>query len=210
MTARYRRRAGFTLLEVLIAMAITALVATLSFSSISAVLSSVAGWRASSERISALNRAWTIISRDIEQFVPRPVRDAYGETESALWGNSGRDSVLNFTRAGWHNPNQVPRSQLQRLRYRLADTVLWRDSYAVLDRTEQSEPQSVPLLSGVQEFTLAFLEPDLVLRGETLDTDGWPDRWDIEKQPPPQALEIRLLLDDWGELRWLYELPESP
>ncbi len=209
-TARISR--GFTLIEVLIAMAITALVAVLSYQSLSSVLNSVESLRDNGERVSELNRTWTVVSRDIRQFVPRPVRDEFGESESAMWGGSGADSALSLTRGGWYNPNQQLRSSLQRVRYRLEDDELWRESYTVLDRVGDSEPQRALLLEGVVSFELAFLSPQVTLRGAELDTDDWPDNWGLNASnsrlvDPPQALELRLELEDLGEVRWLYELP---
>jgi general secretion pathway protein J len=207
-----KRTNGFTLIEVLIAMSITALVATLSFSSLSAVLISVQSLQEQGERISEVNRAWTIVSRDLRQFALRPVRDQYGQAESALYGGAALDNSLSFTRTGWHNPNLRLRSELQRVRYRLEDSVLWRESYSVLDRSGESQLQRVALIQDVEEFELAFLGEGTEVRGEELDTEDWPDNWGANASSsgviaPPQALELRIALVDWGELRWLYDLP---
>lgn len=207
-----RTTRGFTLIEVLIAMAITALVATLSFSSLSAVLGSVEGLRAEGERISDVNRAWRIISRDLQQFTPRPVRDEFGAAQSALIAGPAQGQGLSFTRAGWHNPNQRLRSDLQRVHYYVEDDALWRESYLVLDRTAESEPQRVKLLDAVVDFQVRLLSPAVDWRGADADTDDWPDNWGINASDnaviaPPQGLELRLEMEDWGELRWLYDLP---
>ena len=209
-----KRAAGFTLIEVLIAMSITALVATLSFSSLTAVLSSVESLREHGERTSEMNRAWRIVSRDLRQFALRPVRDQFGEPESAMFGSAAVDKSLSFTRTGWHNPNLRLRSELQRVRYRLEDNSLWRESYFVLDRSGESQVQRVELISQVEDFEMAFLGAGTEVRGEELDTDTWPDRWGVNASSrnvvaPPQALELRLTLEDWGEVRWLYDLPGS-
>jgi general secretion pathway protein J len=207
-----KRRGGFTLIEVLIAMSITALVATLSFSSLSAVLSSVESLREHGQRTAEMNRAWTIVSRDLRQFTLRPVRDQFGEAESAMFGGAAVDNSLSFTRTGWHNPNLRLRSELQRIRYRLEDNILWRESYVVLDRSSESQVQRVELIRNVEEFEMAFLGAGTEVRGEELDTDKWPLSWGVNASnrnvvAPPQALELRLQLGDWGELRWLYDLP---
>lgn len=203
---------GFTLIEVLIALAVTALVAMLSFSSLSAVLNSVEVLRDRGQRISELNRAWTLISRDIHHFVARPVRDEYGELEAAMRGGAAVANGISFTRGGWHNPNQQLRSNLQRVYYILEDDVLWRESYATLDRAVETEPQRARLLTGVDDFQLAFLDQSIEVLGEELDTEDWHDSWGLSPGtsvavPPPQALEIVILLQDWGEVRWLYDLP---
>jgi general secretion pathway protein J len=207
-----KRAGGFTLIEVLIAMAITALVATLSFSSLSSVLSTVESLREHGERTAEMNRAWTIVSRDLRQFTQRPVRDQFGAAESAMFGGAAVGQSLSFTRTGWHNSNLRLRSELQRVRYRLEDNILWRESYFVLDRNSDSEAQRVELIRNVVDFEVAFLGASTEVRGEELDTENWPTNWGVNASnrnvvEPPQAVELRLELEDWGELRWLYDLP---
>ena len=85
------------------------------------------------------------------------MRDEFGEREPAMVGGPAARFALSFTRSGWHNPNAHPRSNLQRVNYRMEDEALWRDSYPVLDRAGDTEPQSVKLLDGVEYMELAFL-----------------------------------------------------
>ena len=211
------RQRGFTLIEVLIALSITAFVAALAYSSLSRAIDGVEGTRAIAERTSEINRAWTILSRDLRQFVPRPVRDEFGEEEPAMLGGPAARYLLSFTRAGWFNPNQLPRSSLQRVTYVLEEDALWRESWSVLDRAANSEPQRVQLLAGVQDVELAFLpgldQLEPAREGENLQTRNWPESWVADtSQPgtgiaPPVAVELRLQLEDLGEVRRLYVLP---
>jgi general secretion pathway protein J len=216
--ALHRQLQGFTLVEVLIALSITAFVSMIAYSSLSSVISGVESMRESTDRTYEINRAWMIISRDLRQFVPRPVRDEFGEEEPALSGGPVARFALSFTRAGWHNPNANPRSNLQRINYRIEDEALWRDSYTVLDRAGNTEPQSVLLLDGVEYMELAFLASLQGVQKESggsgLDTSDWVESWIVDDQAsaagaasPPVALEIRLQLDDWGEMRRMYALP---
>lgn len=208
---------GFTLVEVLIAMAITAFVSTIAYTSLSTVLSGAESTQQSAERSYQVNRALMILSRDIEHFVARPVQDEFGELEPAFQGGPAARFPLSFTRSGWHNPQGHPRSNLQRVNYRLEEDALWRDSYSVLDRAGDTSPQEVRLLDGVEGLELAFLGSlgnlQASSRSTELETRDWPESWvpDTATQgkplPPPQALEIRLQLSDWGELRRLYALP---
>ncbi len=209
---------GFTLIEVLIALSITAFVATVAYASLSAALSGVEGTRSVAERSYELNRALMILDRDLRQFVPRPIRDEFGDREPALTGGELARFPLSFTRAGWHNPGALARSQLQRVAYRVEDEALWRDSWAVLDRAGDSEEGSVLLLEGVEYLEIRFL-PDLRAleldsdRNEGgLDSESWPENWapvagSTDGLQPPVALELRLQLEDLGEIRRLYALP---
>jgi len=212
-----RVNAGFTLIEVLIALAITAFVAAVAYSSLSTALLAVESTRATAQRTYEMNRAWMIISRDLRQFVPRPVRDEFGQVEPAMAGGAAARFALSFTRGGWHNPNGLPRSNLQRVNYRVEDGALWRDTYPVLDRAPDTQPQQVRLLEGVEVLELVFLG-DLAAaerqgRGLTIDTRGWQASWVADTSAPdivllpPVALEVRLELEDIGELRRIYALP---
>ncbi len=210
---------GFTLVEVLIALAVTAVVATLAYSSLGAVINSVEGTRVSANRITELDRAWNIISRDLRHFVPRPVRDEFGELEPAMQGGPAARFLLSFTRSGWHNPNNQPRSELQRINYVLEDESLWRESYVVLDRAPNTEPRRVQLASGVQRMDMAFLNSLQELQvnrdGVTIDTRNWAESWvrlpggEGSTVSPPAALEITLELEELGEVTRIYELPSS-
>lgn len=212
-----KQPAGFTLVEVLIALAITAFVSTIAYTSLSTVLAGVESMREVSDRTYEVNRAWMIISRDLRQFVARPVRDEFGDQEPALAGGSAARFALSLTRSGWHNPNAQLRSNLQRVNYRIEDEALWRDAYPVLDRAGDTAPQSVVLLDQVEYLELAFLgslaEVQTQRGGINLDTRNWAENWVVDTArpdiglAPPAAVEIRLQLTDWGEMRRLYVLP---
>ncbi|MEP4147359.1 MAG: type II secretion system minor pseudopilin GspJ [Halioglobus sp.] len=211
------RTGGFTLVEVLIALAITAFVSAIAYTSFSTVLTGVESSQQTAERVYQVNRAWMMISRDLEQFVARPVRDEFGELEPALQGGIAARFPLSFTRGGWHNPVGHARSELQRVNYRIEGETLWRDSYPVLDRAGETITQEVALLEGVEELRVLFLEGsgsvDTVGSSSELDSRSWPESWVPDtSQPgsvlnPPLAVELRLQLSDWGEMRRIYALP---
>lgn len=209
--------AGFTLIEVLIALAITAFISALAYSSLSVALQAVESTRATAQRTYEIDRAWMIISRDLQQFVVRPIRDEFGQPEPAMVGGTAARFALSFTRTGWHNSIGSPRSSLQRINYRVEDGALWRDAYPVLDRAPDTQPQQVKLLEGVEVLELVFL-PALTDaqqdgREVALDTRSWQSNWVADTSvpgsdlPPPAALEFRLQLEDLGAMKRLYALP---
>jgi general secretion pathway protein J len=210
------RSRGFTLIEVLIALSITAFVATIAYTSLSSVISGVESTREAATKTYELDRALMIFSRDIRQFVARPIRDEFGQFEPALSGGLLARSMLSFTRSGWHNPRNHPRSNLQRINYLVEDDALWRESYLVLDRVGDTQPQRVKLLDGVQEMSVGFLgtygQVEAGNDGKILDSSNWAENWIVDTSTPglelkpPVAIEVRLLLEDWGEIRRLYEL----
>ena len=216
MTRTEQAARGVTLVEVLIALAITAFVAAVAYTSLSTVITGVESARAGAERTQAINRTFMLLSRDLRQFVERPVRDEFGDTEPALSGGEAARFALSFTRAGWHNPNGQPRSHLQRGNYRFQDQALWRESEPVLDRAGDTEGTSVQLLDDVDYLELAFLGSVDQLRlgrGTNVDTRQWPENWVVDTSdpdalpPPPVAIEVTLGLAYLGEITRLYVLP---
>ena len=208
--------AGFTLVEVLIAMAITVFVSVLSYQTLSTVLIGIESARAESERLHEISRAFTVLSRDIRQLTNRPVRDEFGQVASAVSGGELARHPLRLTRSGWHNSTGAPRSTLERVAYRLEEDRLLRLSYPVLDRTTAIEPTETVLIEGVELFELRFL-PSInaveVDRNQIIDRRFWQENWVADVGftdkliDPPAAIEVRVTLSDWGELERLYVMP---
>ena len=207
---------GFTLLEVLIAMAITAFVAAAAYRGLDTVIDGSRQLRASTQRSTELQRALAILDRDLRQFVDRPVRDEYGELQPGLSGGPLAWFPLSLTRAGWHNTQARPRSDLQRVNYYLEDGALWRAYYPVLDRVSNTPRFEVRLLDAVENLELRFLQDLDALRSSregVVDTQSWERNWLGDRSgsnlavAPPAALELRLTLRGQGELRRLYVLP---
>ena len=197
---------GFTLLELLVALAVFAIMATAAYSGLRNVLFTRAAVEEQSRRLAAVQLAVFRLGQDIEQAVPRGIRDEYGEPQAALLGGELADDRLTLTRAGWDNPLGQPRATLQRVAYRLRDGRLWRLHWGVLDRGGLLEPRETLLLERVREFRVRFL-----------DRDDWRDDWPppasdeagAKKDPDalPRAVEIGLTLEDWGEITRLLPLP---
>lgn len=212
-----RPERGFTLVEVLIALAITAFVAAAAYAGLAAAIDGVERSRAEAERHWELTRALQIIARDLRHFVPRPVRDEFGEPEPALTGGPAARFSLSFTRSGWHNPNAHPRSHLQRVNYVWEGDELWREHYPVLDRAGNTQAQRVRLLSGVTDLRWFFLDSidnlGAASRGVGINSRAWPESWIADPVqpgdtlPPPLAVELALELDGLGTLRSLHALP---
>lgn len=207
---------GFTLVEVLIAMAITAFVSVLSYQTLSTALAGIESARTESERLYEINRAFTVLSRDVRQMTNRPVRDEFGQMASAVTGGELARDPLRLTRSGWHNSTGAPRSTLQRVAYRLEEDKLLRLSYPVLDRTTAIEPTETVLIDGVEVFELRFLPSVNALevdRNQVIDRRFWQENWVADVGftdkiiDPPAAIEVRVILSDWGELERLYVMP---
>jgi len=207
---------GFTLVEVLVAMAITAFVAVAGYTSLTAVISGVDSLREESRRLNDINRTFQILGKDLHQLVNRSVYDEFGSRRSAFEGGELAPQMLSFTRAGWHNTVGLPRSTLQRVAYYLDEDQFVRATWPVLDTTGAIEPNELVLLSGVESIDvrlLTGLDQLEVDRNSQIDRRYWQENWvpDLSRPDalaePPLAVEIRFQILGWGELERLYVLP---
>lgn len=194
--ARSKCACGFTLLELVVALAIFALLGAIAYGGLQSVLVAQEQSSRATKRLGALQSAWNLMQRDIEQTVARSVRDNSGSTESSLAGGRSYEYALILTRGGRKNPLHQRRSSLQRIAYRLVNGNLVRTTWSVLDRAPDSTPDRDIILEHVQSFSLRFLDARREWQ-ETwprLGADGGVDA------SRPLAIKVTLQLQYWGEL----------
>ena len=208
--------AGFTLIEVLVAIAITALISAVAYGALSTALSGAESVRSAMLRSQDINQTLTLLSRDIRQVVNRSIVDEFDQRAPALNGGALSRYPLTLTRAGWHNSTGAPRSALQRVRWWIEDDVLWRAHFPVLDRTPGTEAIETAMLDDVERFEVRFLPTISDVksdRDDVIDDRNWRDNWMLDvsqpglELPTPAAIEIVLQLSRLGEIRRLYVLP---
>lgn len=194
------RSTGFTLLELLVAIAVFGLVAMLAYGGLASVLAAREETAAAAQRLHALQLTMLMLQRDLDQVVPRGIRDEYGDDRPALHGGT---DWIEFTRGGWFNPTEQARSQLQRVAYTLRERALLRAYWQVLDRAQDSAPQQTPLLEQVRALRVRFLDA----RRE------WHETWPPLAQgaataaaPLPLAVELTVELEQWGSITRLFRV----
>lgn len=212
--ARHRQagfnQAGFTLLELLIALAVFAIMAAMAYSGLASVLEAREEVDETLATIADLQGAIHRMQMDLEQAVPRSVRYAYGDPHPALRGLP--EQGIEFTRNGWRNPLSLPRSHLQRVAYRInEDGDLVRLSWLVLDRAQDSVPIERVLIEGVKDVEWRFLNEqrewvDVWPPGQAARASGAGSASEVM----PRAVELRLETEAWGELRYLFLIPGPP
>lgn len=204
MNTRLRHSGGFTLIEVLVAVAIFAVLSALSYGALSQIITSSEVLSARMERIQSIQRTMRILSQDFLQLSPRPVRDELGDGfGAALRTDFQSGFAVELTRAGWSNPMALPRGTLQRAAYRLEENELIRFHWRVLDRTFNNEVIAVSLLDDVESIAFLFMQEN----GEW--TEQWPPQGRqgaLGLRLRPRAVQVVITLVDEGELTRLIEV----
>ncbi len=217
MTRACTTSRGFTLLELLVALAIFGLLSVMSYSGLRTVLEQQSRAQESVDRLAELQKVYLLVQRDVEQAMPRIVRGEYGDELVAFGG----DTTLQLTRGGWRNPLDRPRSSLRRVAYAIENDKLTRYTWSVLDRAQDSVPLEQPLTEAVSSFKLRFMN----------DKNAWLNKWPVDNQAAgiqqvqpgepgepgetgrqplpkdlPHALEVTLEHEHYGQLVWLFRI----
>ena len=193
-------------MELLVALAIFAVVFSLAHGAIRAALEARERIGAQSARLGGLQRAMAVLERDLSQMIGRPIRDENGEPLPALYAPDNGEYLLEFTRAGWPNPAGARRGNLRRVAYAWEGKELLRLIWPVLDRAPDSRPSRSLLLSGVEGVEIRFLPGDNVWQA-TWPPGSWEGAASLGGSPSasggglPGAVEIILEVAGFGRIR---------
>jgi len=209
MMRRVLQHKGFTLLELLIAIAVFSVLAIMSYGTLSNVLNAQNQTRQTAQQLNRVQQALLHLERDILQTVVRPIRDEDGFERAAMLGEEYAEYRLEFTRTGRPNPNLAPRSYLQRIAYVVSqeeNNKLYRYVWPSLDRTYGVESQKLLLLDDVEEMLVRFYDN----QGE--EHLSWPPADSQQSDQNnltamPQAIKVVLKLKSMGEVWRLLEVP---
>lgn len=199
------KQQGFTLLELLIASIVFAIMAIMAYGGLDNVMDNSKSSQQALSRLQQLQQSISIINRDFSQLIPRAVRDEYGNAVPALSAGENIDNIIEFTRGGRSNPANLLRSTLVRVAYQFDDEKLVRLQWPQLDNAPGTEARKTTLIDNMEDVTVRFLDQNA----------EWQEEW-----PPLNtstgssggntaelvAIEIVLQLTDWGDIRRLYAM----
>lgn len=201
---RSKPSSGFTLIEVLVAMAVFGVLTILAYMSLGQTISGAEMLNERMDRLQAIQRTMRFLSNDLNTASPRPVRNELGDGYlPAVMVSAANNFALAVTHGSWSNPAGLPRSTQQRTVYLLEDGKLFRVYYIVLDATFSNEGISTEILDGVESLEFRLIQDN----GQS--TSEWPPleaQGSAADQTRPRAVEIILTLEGEGEIRRLIEV----
>jgi general secretion pathway protein J len=204
-----RAARGFTLLEVLIAIGITAVIGLGVWQVLSAIVQSRDRVDELAVQFEALQRTMLLLERDITQVVNRPARDIYGDYDFALTSREN-DFALLLTRQGWRNPLGIRRSSLQRVGWEYTGDSIRRRYWVSVDQGQEDESRDALMLENVTDFRIRFLDDQQTWR------DNWPDDDSMAGQTLgakpvvalPRGLEVIIEHERFGLLTRTFPMPD--
>ena len=155
----YRKQSGFTLLEMVIAIGIFAIIGAISYVTLNQFLQTREVLVERNGQIRNLQRSFSLLVRDIRYMTSRSIRDGLGDTISPLVvftpGEIGDGELFEFTTVvpsfgstHWH--------RLMRVSWGLHDNRIVRQTWAVLDRDFDSESIPIVLLDRVSSVEINY------------------------------------------------------
>ncbi|EGF7347832.1 type II secretion system protein GspJ [Escherichia coli] len=193
---------GFTLLEMLVAIAVFALLALMAQQVTNGVTRVNSAVAEHDQKLNLMQQTMSFLTHDLTQMMPRPVRGDRGQREPALLVGNGvlasESEGIRFVRSGVVNPlMHLPRSNLLTVGYRIHDGYLERLSWPVVDAAGSVKPTKQKLI------------PADSLRLQFYDGTRW-QKSGASQQALPVAVRMTLYSPQWGDIErvWLLRGPQ--
>jgi len=200
---RIAKSQGFTLVEILVAIAIFAMLSFAAYQILQGVLRSGEISREHDQNLKEIQRGMLLIERDFVQMVARTSRIEGTDDEDLQVLYAGDDVLdseyegIEFNRLGWFNPlNLLPRSNVLRVGYRVQDGQLQRLYYLHPDAISGEEPEQQVILNDIEGLSFRFWN------------DTWVTSWS-STSALPTGIEITINSKHYGELRRVFVLAAS-
>ena len=195
MTKARSFQAGFTLIEMLVALAIFALISVAGVMLLRSSSDTQIAVKKRLEQMALSHRLSNSLEGDLAQAIVRSIRDQSGQPlPSFTQGDAGVPGTLfGFVRAGWSNFDAAPRAGLQRVAYVLEDKALKRLSWPMLDGASPAD--AAILLDNVESAQVEYRD----------DKGQWRSDWTAtDADALPRALSLRVSVSGRAEERMLF------
>lgn len=189
--------AGITLLEVLVALAVFALLAVLVYGGLNNLLYNQSTLSNRQAALVNLQSGLHQIKRDFNNLLPKAIINQEGQLEPAFRLHNDQFQTLSITtRVPYTNYGQVS-SYVHRVSYSVRDGILWRTHQPILRNQLLSPQHKRPLISGI-----SALNWRLDKHNSSSKTTGPEARSSVWSSPKSVELSIHTQLFGWIKLHF--------
>ena len=204
--AAFRKRSinGFTLLEILIALAVFAVLAVITSSALFNTFNTRSKVNIQADRLTQIQLGISLIQRDLQQVIDREVRGNEMRLFPIL---VGLPKYIEATRDGFVNPgDRQKRSTLKRLALLCTKDALVRRSWPTLDTPNRGSYQDKVIFADLTSCEFSYINQNLQTFKE------WRENSINQNQRPepfPKAIQLNITFADWGNMNLLFVIPEA-
>ena len=191
---RFQYQQGFTLIELLVALGVSSVISVLAYQSINSMVNVKESVESHADESGKIQRIIWRMQQDLTQLAPRTIQDELGSVLPAF--QYRQDTGLEFTRIAQF-PTADSTGGLLRVGYQLQDGVLYRLTWPVLDRAQDTQPKRAKLFEKVTQFEVALLDQN----------KNWVNSWPADNQPQtdlPQLTQLTIESEDFGTITRLF------
>ncbi|MFL0811073.1 MAG: type II secretion system minor pseudopilin GspJ [Agarilytica sp.] len=208
---------GLTLIEVMVAVIIMALIGVISYQALDTTVRSKDVVEEHLADLARVDRAWTLLEADLRNIVNQSISPpGYGAGNAIpplVLGNNEGEYWMTMLRGGHANPLNLIRSEMIRVGYRVEEETLWRDVWYNLAQTDQEEARHQKIADGVERVEVRILSN----QASSYTAGPWVESWPsgvnaggANNISMPHAIEVKLkLLDREYEIVRLYSILEG-
>ena len=194
------KRSGFTLVELLVAIAIFAVLSALGWKVFDYLIKIKERNTQHEQRLGQLQEAYQQVLRDTVQIVPITANVA-GQVQPAVMLQNGQRT---FSKTGVTDPlmQGIPPEERVEYIYKADEKKLYRYKYKNLNQTGNDQPETSVLLDSVDQFQIMLLNPNEMAQ--------WPEVTLSENDVTqakilPRGLKINLTVDEVS-YEWVFSL----
>ena len=191
---------GLTLIEMMVAIAIMAIIFVLTNQSLDSAIRAVDVTQSANKRLEQIDRFWFLLKQDLEYVVPYDLKTDQGQPLPPFVIDFGQELWLVLLRSGYPNPLGLPRTDMVRSAYKYNEDTISRLLWLNPASNDVEFAREIKLLDQVESIDIQALPPEA-----TTMTEAWQQTY-FCSGCVPLAVEVTLTLTDQGELKRTFML----
>ena len=193
---------GFTLIEILIALVVFTVLASMTSAILYQAFNTRSRLNAQADNLSKLQFAIASINRDVEQFIPRSISNQRFKKQPVIYATR---KIVTFTRSGIANPDgKEQRSTLKRVSLRCENHQLIRRSWPFLDGPNRDNYSETVLLGNLSACDFQYLDQNNQLLKK------WRNQYSRKKMPVlPKSILFHVNYKNMGSIYLHFIIPEG-